>query len=147
MNNDLTIMYFAYGSNMDPEQMASRCPGSAFVGIGTLKGYRFMINLNGVATIVPDQTGIVYGVVWNISVPHKLTLDGFEGVEENIYYEKIVQVSSDAPGLIDALVYIANETIPALPRAGYLEKILRGAAHFGLPPDYLNELSKWSNRD
>jgi gamma-glutamylcyclotransferase (GGCT)/AIG2-like uncharacterized protein YtfP len=144
MTDELTIKYFAYGSNMNPEQMASRCPGSIFAGIGKLKDRRFMINLNGVASIIPDSTGDVYGVVWSISVAHKLILDGFEGVEDKIYYEKIMQVSTDINELIDVLVYVATETLPGLPREGYLEKILKGAKNFGLPPLYIEELSKWA---
>lgn len=144
MEDNLTIKYYAYGSNMDPEQMASRCPGATFAGIGKLKDHRFMINLKGVASIVPDPQGNVYGVVWSISIAHKLILDGFEGVEDKKYYEEIIQVLTNTNELIDALVYVATETLPGLPREGYLEKILRGAEHFGLPPQYIEELSAWS---
>jgi gamma-glutamylcyclotransferase len=144
MADDSNILYFAYGSNMDPEQMASRCHGAPAIGIGTLKNYRFIIDLKGVASILPDPTGTVYGVVWSITVAHKQILDGFEGVEDKIYYEKIIQVTLDTPELIDSLVYIATETLPGLPRDGYLEKILRGANHFSLPPLYIEELSKWA---
>jgi hypothetical protein len=45
-------LYFAYGSNLSPEQMARRCPDSIFLGKATLRGYRWQINERGVANIV-----------------------------------------------------------------------------------------------
>jgi hypothetical protein len=36
--------YFAYGSNMDEKQMASRCPGSQLVGRARLLAHSFLIN-------------------------------------------------------------------------------------------------------
>jgi len=48
-------LYFAYGSNMWRHQMAvQRCPGAEFSGVGLLRGWRFLINARGVATIVPE---------------------------------------------------------------------------------------------
>ncbi|MCB1485850.1 MAG: gamma-glutamylcyclotransferase [Bauldia sp.] len=34
------MIYFAYGSNLDPVQWAARCPGSPLIGVGRLEGYR-----------------------------------------------------------------------------------------------------------
>jgi len=43
-------LYFAYGSNMDKDQMANRCPESNFAGTALLKDYRFIINRRGIPT-------------------------------------------------------------------------------------------------
>lgn len=45
-------LYFAYGSNLSPEQMGRRCPDSIFLGKATLRGYRWQVNERGVANIV-----------------------------------------------------------------------------------------------
>lgn len=45
-------LYFAYGSNLSPEQMAHRCPDSIFLGKATLCGYRWQVNERGRANIV-----------------------------------------------------------------------------------------------
>lgn len=34
--------YFAYGSNMDINQMKDRCPDAEFMNVAYLKGYRFV---------------------------------------------------------------------------------------------------------
>ncbi|MGV8122381.1 MAG: gamma-glutamylcyclotransferase family protein [Candidatus Xenobiia bacterium LiM19] len=67
--------YFAYGSNMYTEQMTERCPGQSFEGNAVLAGKRFIINSNGVATIVPENSSRVWGIVWMIilSIPSSVT--------------------------------------------------------------------------
>ena len=37
-----TKMYIAYGSNMDLEQMQSRCPDAELLGTGRLENWRLM---------------------------------------------------------------------------------------------------------
>ena len=55
--------YFAYGSNMDANQMSKRCPDAVMVATGMATGFRFRINTNGVATIVPDEMSSVHGIM------------------------------------------------------------------------------------
>ena len=47
------ILYAAYGSNINLEQMAYRCPNSKVAGTAMLKGYE--LEFRGVATIVPKE--------------------------------------------------------------------------------------------
>lgn len=44
-------LYFAYGSNMDPEQFGSRCPNSRTLGTATLASYRFINTARGYASL------------------------------------------------------------------------------------------------
>ena len=50
-----TLLYFAYGSNMNVNQMAFRCPDAEVVDTVRLEGYRLAFCMNGggngVATI------------------------------------------------------------------------------------------------
>ncbi len=141
---DQRITYFAYGSNMSPIQMTEeRCPGSEPIGIGKLRGYRLVINRNGVATIVPEENGEVIGILWSITDQHERTLDGKEGVATGYYTRHWVIIEKQSGGEVKALVYIAAESEPGHPREGYLEKILYGAEHFGLPEEYIRELKSW----
>lgn len=43
----LTVLYFAYGSNMDLVQMGSRCERAATVSTAELPLHRFIINSRG----------------------------------------------------------------------------------------------------
>jgi len=134
-------LYFAYGSNMDPAQMRFRCPGAIPEGIAALRGHAFRINRNGVATVVPAPGAAVRGVLWTLAPAHVDTLDGYEGVAVGEYEKRRLAVEAEAPA--EALIYIASEDRPGVPRAGYLETILAGAEHFRLPPDYIAGLAQW----
>ena len=50
-----TIPYFAFGSNLWLDQMASRCPDSPLTGIACLRNYKWFINARGYANIAPSR--------------------------------------------------------------------------------------------
>ena len=55
-------MYFAYGSNMNLDQMAYRCPAAEAVCTAKLEGYELFFAGrpgNGIAGIRPKQGGAV----------------------------------------------------------------------------------------
>ena len=57
-------LYFAYGSNINLDQMAQRCPDAQVVGPVTLENYELLFRGNlrgaGVATIAPREGSTVY---------------------------------------------------------------------------------------
>ena len=63
-------LYFAYGSNINLDQMAHRCPAAEVVGPVVLENYRLLFRGNrrgrGVATIVPHKGQMVHGLLWNV---------------------------------------------------------------------------------
>jgi len=63
--------YFAYGSNMNLDQMAYRCPAASVVENVRLDGYRLTFcgrgKGSGVATILPEEGSQVEGVLWKIT--------------------------------------------------------------------------------
>ena len=76
-------LYFAYGSNMNLNQMAFRCPDAEVVESVRLEGYRLAFRTNGggngVATILPEEGSYVDGVLWRISERDEQHLDHYEG--------------------------------------------------------------------
>mgnify|MGYP000582819855 CR=1 FL=1 len=63
--------YFAYGSNMNLDQMAYRCPAAFVVENVKLDGYRLTFcgrgKGSGVATILPEEGSRVEGVLWKLT--------------------------------------------------------------------------------
>ncbi len=139
------MINFAYGSNMYRPQMEERCPGAVVAGVGRVPGYRFRINSCGVATIVPEEGALIFGVLWELNEENEKRLDGFEGVRNGIYRKETLTVNLLEGGDVRAVAYIAKITEPGPPRAGYLEKILMGAEDFGLPEEYLKEVCSWES--
>ena len=64
-------LYFAYGSNINLEQMAVRCPAAQVVGPAVLDGYELLFRGNrrgtGVATIEPLPDSQVHGLLWMLT--------------------------------------------------------------------------------
>lgn len=136
--------YFAYGSNMAKEQMASRCPGSQLAGRAQLLAYSFLINERGVASVAPARNCITQGLLWTLTPADEKALDQFEGVGGGLYLKKVVAVHpNDGSEAVQALIYVASNNRPGIPRPGYLEKIIPAACECGFPPEYVAELESW----
>ena len=133
--------YFAYGSNLCVEQMARRCPGATDPRPATLADHDWLINERGVATVEPFDGSQVHGVVWQLDDHDLATLDSAEGVPVR-YRRDRMTVHTDA-GPADAWVYIDHRVDPGPPRPGYLERIIDGAVHHGLPHRWVEFLRRW----
>lgn len=137
----LKHLYFAYGSNLCMRQMARRCPDAVDPRPATLADHDWLINERGVATVEPAAGAVVHGVLWRVS-DHDLTvLDSAEGVPVR-YRRDRLQVHT-AAGPDPAWVYIDPRVEPGPPRPGYLERIIDGARHHGLPQRWLDFLHRW----
>ncbi len=137
------MLYFAYGSNMHPGQMAKRCPGCAFVALARLKDHRLTFSRfwgawggGGVADIQPSPGSVVEGVVWEITGAHRQTLDDYEDYPTS-YTRKDVVVETADGRMLTAFAYAAKPTGAYRPARRYLEEILEGARAHNLSPDYI----------
>ena len=82
MSNEL---YFAYGSNMNLNQMAFRCPDAEVIESVQVEGYRLAFRGGGVATILPEEGSRVEGVLWRVSADDERSLDRYEGLSETLW--------------------------------------------------------------
>ena len=57
-------LYIAYGSNINPEQMAYRCPNSKAGGTSVIKDHE--LEFRSYATIVPKKGASVPVVIWEL---------------------------------------------------------------------------------
>jgi gamma-glutamylcyclotransferase (GGCT)/AIG2-like uncharacterized protein YtfP len=135
--------YFAYGSNINPKQIRDRCPEAKFVSKASLSGYRFIINLLGVASIVEDINSSVYGVVWKLSERDEQKLDEFEGVKFNTYIKFEKKIFITESNEINVFIYRASVELSGSPRPGYLERIIQSATDHEFLDEYLKELESW----
>jgi len=95
--SEATTLVFAFGSNLDIEQMHRRCGGVDVEGIAILPGYRLVFAgwsarwRGAVATILPSAAGRVPGVLYRVSRAGLDALDRFEGVP-TVYERTAVRV-------------------------------------------------------
>jgi gamma-glutamylcyclotransferase (GGCT)/AIG2-like uncharacterized protein YtfP len=136
------LYYFAYGSNMNWEQMQRRCPSAKFVCVARLKDYRFGIARHsrlrncGTANIFAETGSEVWGIVYDISEQELAILDGFE---DGYRREKVPVLSTgDGQSSVEVLVYIAEkeDNVP-LPSSEYKQLIIAGARYWDIPEIYL----------
>lgn len=148
------MLYFAYGSNMNWNQMKNRCPSAKFTGVAKLPGHRLAFTRKsvnrgcGVADAVGEAGRDVWGVVFEISELDVKVLDKSEGFrhgcDKNSYYrcESVVLLDGDEQRPVTAETYFAEqEPNPPPPSQAYKDLILSGARHWHLPTDYLAELA------
>lgn len=133
--------YFAYGSNLSVQQMARRCPDAVDPRPATLSDHDWLINERGVATLEPFVGSQVHGVVWQISDHDLATLDSAEGVPVRYRRDRVTVQTEDGP--TQAWVYIDRRVEPGEPRPGYLDRIIDGAQHHGLPQRWTDFLRRW----
>ena len=77
--------YFAYGSNLNFEQMAYRCPEATVVGTAKLDGYELAFR-RGYLTILPKEGASVEGLIWSVTDHDESQLDCYEGYPT--FYDK-----------------------------------------------------------
>lgn len=138
----LKLYYFAYGSNMNWEQMQRRCPSAQFVCVARLKDYRFAIARHsrlrncGTANIVAETGSEVWGIVYDVSEQELTILDGFE---DGYRRERTLALTiGDSQSAVEVLVYVAEkeDNVP-LPSSEYKQLIVAGARHWNMPGFYL----------
>lgn len=103
-------IYVAYGSNMDMEQMAVRCPSATFIGLSEICGYELLFkgfDEEIYATIERKTTAKVPVVVWEITEEDEQNLDDYEDFPV-LYYKKDVSILIEN-NLLTAMVYIMHE--------------------------------------
>lgn len=134
-----TPFYFAYGSNMDEAQMASRVPGSRVISPAWLAGHEFLFSgysrtWNGsVANVRKKKGSKVFGVVYALPLGGLDRLDRFEGYPTS-YSRKTVNVrlTTGSKTRLSAVLYFKRATKAlAPPNPVYVAQIHRALRRFG----------------
>jgi len=139
---------FAYGSNMHPNRMLGRVSGAVSLGRARLRGYRLVLNKRGrdgsaKANLSADAEGLVWGVVWELSVASLATLDGHESGYERVALSVHCE---GAGGEVEAEAYLSARLAAAIPFDWYMDHLVRGARAHGLPEDYVAWLESLPSR-
>lgn len=118
-----TILYAAYGSNLNHEQMAMRCPKAKFVGSGQVPGIRLVFR--NVADVETDPLSDVLVGLWRVSKDCLRALDRYEGYP-SLYDRTIVDVNASSGQVAEAWIYFMNASNYSLPQKQYYRAIQQG---------------------
>ncbi len=141
-------LYAAYGSNLDPEQMHSRCPHSPAVGTGWLEGWRIAFGAEdlgwegALATVVEEAGSHVFVLLYDVLDADADALDAWESADAGLYTKIRVRVQTLASGITGTLAwtYVLDGYEGGLPSARYLGVMADAAERAGAPTDYLADL-------
>ena len=132
-------MYIAYGSNLNKEQMARRCPTAKLVGTGVVEGYelKFKGRPNGAyATIDEQEGGVVPVAVWELQPLDEIALNKYEGFPTH-YFKRNIPVKMDSQE-VTGMVYVMNQQAQVnLPSPFYLNTVEQGYMDCHLDTDAL----------
>ncbi|KAI1880333.1 hypothetical protein JX265_001954 [Neoarthrinium moseri] len=103
-------LYFAYGSNLSPTQMQSRCPGSIPLGLARLRGWSWLINARGYANIVrgpapssssPTSPSPATPAPTTTTVPGKSPSGGEDATDEPLVYGLLYRLAPRDEATLD----------------------------------------------
>ena len=134
-------LYIAYGSNLNKEQMALRCPNAKPIAVGTLKDYRLVFQghpYGAHANVIPAKGHEVPVAVWEITEKDEANLDIYEGVRGGYYTKEYTNIQVNGE-YRPALIYIMTPNPYGRPADHYLQTIAEGYVAFNLPIKALND--------
>jgi gamma-glutamylcyclotransferase (GGCT)/AIG2-like uncharacterized protein YtfP len=137
-------LYFAYGSNMSRALMRTHCPTAKEAGTAVLDAYRFVITVDGYASVERRAGARVHGVLWRLTPRDLAALNIYEGVDAGLYRSRRLAVRRAAERM-NALVYIARPCGHGKPKPGYLELVTAAARAWEFPSAYVCELTRWAS--
>ena len=144
----MSVLYFAYGSNLKWSRMRQRVPSARREAVAFLEHHRLACNKRGrdgsaKANLVRAPGDRVWGVLYRIEKVHLAVLDRFEAGYERVE----VEVRTTTGGAHRASTYRSDRiTGDPTPFDWYRAMILEGAQEHGLPEEYLAVLEALPTR-
>jgi len=145
-------LYFAYGSNINLDQMSFRCPNAEVVGPVVLENYTLLFRGNargnGVATIAPRKRCKVPGLLWKLTPACEKSLDCYEGFPR-LYDKESVTVRDVQGRELTVMAYVMTDLCrePTLPSSSYYNGIMQGYRQNGLPVAALRRALERTTRE
>jgi len=139
------MRYFAYGSNMNHDQMRYRCPSATFLGRAMLHDYRLVFDgfsirwFGGVANVIPSTGSHVWGGLYEINSECVAALDKYEG-HPIAYTRQLVSVTTSSGVSYNTICYMRSSLKPRKPGVRYFNVVRQGALDCGLPKWYVSNV-------
>ena len=126
------MYYFAYGTNLNLEQMLEHCPDSKPIFIATLPNYKLVFVgwsrqwRGGVVSIQPFRGEKVLGAIYDVSDRDLKRLDSYEGYPQSSSRQNVTVFDEDSEP-IQAVTYIRTlQSEETRPSEEYLAIIQQG---------------------
>jgi hypothetical protein len=144
------LYYFAYGSNMNEEQMRARCSSPKVIAVSKLPDHQLaFFGYSAVwdgaeESVIPALGQDVWGVVYDLSSSDRERLDDSQDARldgSGDYFHSPAKVTDQQGKVYTVLLYKKdNQGTPQKPSQEYLNFIVQGAVDHQLPSDYVEQL-------
>ena len=143
------MLYAAYGSNLNKEQMKWRCPDAVEFGTAVIKDYRLMFkgSMSGEYSTIEKEKGSEVPVgIWEVSARDIKHLDIYEGYP-NFYYKKTFVAECSDGKRHKIFAYIMHEERElGIPSIHYVDTCAKGYKDFGFDLEILTEAYNYTER-
>lgn len=123
----MSLLYFAYGANLDREAMSQRCPGAMVRERAILEDHELVAMRQGWLSITPRTGTRTEGLLWELEEAHLIALDEYEEVAEGLYVHERRTVETTAGATVEVLVYVGTNAGPGRLRGEYAGRVARAA--------------------
>ena len=147
------MLYFAYGSNMNEDELVDIDVTILRAERAILRGYKIALTrfsnkrCGGVLDIGPSEGDTVEGILYEIPDEDKAKIEIKEGVKSGAYREILnpLQVETSPGTVVDGVIsyeVCVKENPPYPPAASkeYKDSVLRGVCEHGLSEGYRQKL-------
>ncbi len=150
----MATYYFAYGADLDPEDLGLRCSMRRRQHVrfakstpAYLKGYKLTANIpshyrqGGIFNITPDPEGTVHGAVYELHAGDTISAAMMKEGEGASYLLAVETVHAAKGKTFQALVLRADAAGKTLmPSQSYLDVVLKAAKKHKLPAEWIATL-------
>jgi gamma-glutamylcyclotransferase (GGCT)/AIG2-like uncharacterized protein YtfP len=145
----MSVIYFAYGSNMARDVIATLSPRHRFLGVARLADYRLAFTRrsvktgSGVADVVQAPGQAVWGALYEIADEELAAIDRKEGHDWAYVRARLpVQLAGDSRERIATLYTVRSKVSPEVPPSRqYLDRIIEAARERELPDQYVRQIA------
>jgi hypothetical protein len=138
-----SLLYFAYGADLNETLLRRRCPDVRVVGAAALRGFGLAFAgasktwRGATLTLVPTAGAHVDGVLYLLSHLELADLDRKQGCPR-VYERVSVRVADDASPVADAHAYCMRPPVATgLPSDAYFDLVAREYHRLGFDPEPL----------
>ena len=150
-NKGTSHLFFAYGSNMNPGQISSRCFKPEACAVARLPGHELSFFGTsrrwdgGEATVTPKAGEDVWGIVYKLTLADSERLDSWQDVRldgTGAYFHYPTVVLDAEGNEYPVLIYKRFLSgAPSSPSEELMAAVISGASFHGLPAAYLEKLT------
>ena len=141
------VIYFAYGTLLELDEIHKYCPAAESLGVFRLTGYRLGFAACGPdpsvggCTLEKDPGNTMYGILYKMPLTERQNLDKASGYAAGLWTRlDITVLDGDGNPCPANTSVIPNPSGAHRPPETYTRPILAGARSIPLPADYIAQL-------